>query len=132
MTGEKLPAGPEPEVDNGRRSSAFRIATLIWSAIICVLAFRPSTPVEAGLPWDKLHHAAAFLLLTFLAGRGWTRLGWPGLALLTLAAGIGIELVQGLPAVGRDADVWDVVADMVGTAIGFIALGATRPRPVRG
>ena len=41
-----------------------------------------------------------------------------------LALGIGIELVQGLPAVGRDADVWDVVADMTGFLAGWGLLTA--------
>jgi VanZ family protein len=132
MTGEKLPAGPEPEVHNGRLASVFRIATLIWSAIVCVLAFRPVPPVDPGLPWDKLHHALAFLVLTALAGRGWPRLGGAALTALMLAAGIGIELVQGIPFVGRDADVWDVVADMVGAAVGLILLRAAGRRSVRG
>lgn len=95
------------------------------------LAFRPAPRVEPGLPWDKLHHAAAFLLLTVLVGKGWPRLGPVALTAVMLAAGIGIELIQGLPAIGRDADVWDVVADAVGVAAGLLALRWWASRPVR-
>jgi glycopeptide antibiotics resistance protein len=34
-----------------------------------------------------------------------------------LVFGIGIEILQGLPIIGRDADIFDVVADTCG--IGF-------------
>ncbi|MBX9460196.1 MAG: hypothetical protein KL785_02860 [Brevundimonas sp.] len=100
---------------------------------IAWLAFRPSTGLDGGLPWDKANHAVAFILLTVLAGRGWPDLPRTALVLIMLAAGIGIELVQGLPAVGRDADIWDVVADAVGIAGGLAGLAwmgrrSARPR----
>ena len=49
-----------------------------------------------------------------------------------LATGVVIELVQGLPAVGRDADVWDVVADMAGFALGWGVLVLGRVQGWRG
>ncbi|HYC98043.1 hypothetical protein [Brevundimonas sp.] len=75
----------------------------------------------------------AFLLLTALAGRGWPGLSRTALVLIMLAAGVGIELVQGLPQIGRDADVWDVVADAAGIAAGLAVLKqlGRRPRPFR-
>ncbi|NJC41279.1 VanZ family protein [Brevundimonas alba] len=90
------------------------------------LAFRPVTGVEGGLPWDKANHALAFIVLTALAGRGWPVLSRAALFLIMLVAGIGIELVQGLPQIGRDADVWDVVADAVGILVGLALLGWLR------
>lgn len=128
MTGENDTAGPELEGINGRMVRLFRTVTLIWAAIISWLAFRPSASVESGLPWDKANHAMAFILLTFLTGRGWPNMRTPTLVVIMLAAGVGIELVQGLPAIGRDADVWDVVADAVGIAVGLALLkAASRP-----
>lgn len=131
MSGVNHVPGPEHEANNERAARLFRTATLIWATIVAWLAFRPVPSVEAGLPWDKLHHAAAFVVLTVLCGRGWLRLPWPVLVLIMLAAGIGIELVQGLPAIGRDADVWDVVADAVGLVLGLAVLAALRHRPAR-
>lgn len=131
MTGVNDAARPELRGINGRERRLFRIATTIWAATMSWLAFRPSRHVETGLPWDKLHHAAAFLLLTVLVGRGWPRLGPIALSALMLAAGIGIELIQGLPAIGRDADIWDVVADAVGIALGLVVLRWWATRPIR-
>jgi len=113
---------PAPESRNEPRRRLFRMATLGWAIMVAWLATRPSTGVESGLPWDKANHAAAFVVLTLLAGRGWPELSRIALVLIMLAAGVGIELVQGLPVIGRDADVWDVVADMVGVAAGVAGL----------
>ena len=43
-----------------------------------------------------------------------------------MGAGVGIELVQGLPLIGRDADVRDVVADAVGIGASLAALAMLR------
>ena len=117
------PDRPDPESRNGPGLRLFRTATLGWAVVVAWLAFRPSTGLEGGLPWDKANHAVAFIVLTALAGRGWPRLSRSVLILIMLAAGVGIELVQGLPQIGRDADVWDVVADAVGIAAGLALLG---------
>lgn len=121
--------GPEPRNEPGLR--LFRTATLGWAIAIAWLAFRPSAGLEGGLPWDKANHAAAFAVLTLLAGRGWPGLSRTALVLIMLAAGVGIELVQGLPEIGRDADLWDVVADGLGIAAGLTGLAWLRRRPVR-
>ena len=104
------PDGPGP--------GAFRLATLVVGLVLAWLAFRPSTGADVGLPWDKANHCFSFVVLTVLTGCGWPRLTTAWLAAIMLAVGTGIELVQGLPAVGRHAEVQDVVADMVGFALG--------------
>lgn len=119
MTRANLGARPGHGDHNGFAARLFRMATLVWTIVIAWLAFRPATGPDAGLPWDKANHALAFLVLTVLVGRGWPRLTAPVVALIMLAAGVAIELVQGLPAIGRDADLWDVVADAVGTGVGL-------------
>lgn len=123
------PDRPDPEPANGPGLRLFRTATLVWAVVIAWLAFRPSTGLEGGLPWDKANHAVAFVVLTALTGRGWPVLSRTLLVLTMLAAGVGIELVQGLPSIGRDADVWDVVADGVGVAAGLVLLAWLRRRP---
>ncbi len=120
-----------PESGNEPHRRLFRTATLGWSIAIAWLALRPAAGLESGLPWDKANHAAAFLLLTFLAGRGWPELSRVALVLIMLAAGVGIELAQGLPQIGRDADAWDVVADAVGIAAGLVGLAWMRRRRVQ-
>jgi VanZ family protein len=106
----------------------FRAGTVLFAFAVAWFAFTPSTGVESGLPWDKANHAVAFLTWTILAGCGWPRVGFLRLAAVMLALGIGIELIQGLPAVGRDADVWDVVADMTGFVAGWGLVVVARVR----
>lgn len=89
--------------------------------MIAWLAFRPSLDTAQGLPWDKANHALAFLVLTVVAGRGWPGAGFWRLGAAMLVGGVAIELVQGLPLVGRDRDGWDVVADMAGFGMGWMA-----------
>lgn len=111
---------------NGPWLDRFRLAALAWAVIVAWLAFRPSTGLDVGLPWDKANHAMAFVVLTLLTGAGWPRWPWSRLLLLMMGAGVGIELVQGLPLIGRDADVRDVVADAVGIGAGLAALAMLR------
>jgi glycopeptide antibiotics resistance protein len=106
----------------------FRACTLVFAAIVAWFAFRPTAEVDAGLPWDKANHALAFMVLTVLAGLGWPRLSAAFLVLIMVVAGVGIELVQGLSMIGRDADVLDVVADTFGTLIGLLIIAVVGKR----
>lgn len=116
---------------NGPGPGAFRLATLGVGVVLAWLAFRPSTGVDVGLPWDKANHCFSFVVLTVLTGCGWPRLTAAWLAAIMLAVGTGIELVQALPAIGRHAEVPDVIADMVGFALGcgLLWLGRRRGWP---
>ncbi len=114
---------PSPQ-PNTRRRDMFRGLVAIFTLVVAWFAFTPATGVESGLPWDKANHALAFLVWTLLVGCGWPRAGVVRVGAVMLGLGIGIELIQGLPAVGRDADGLDVVADMVGFAAGWGLLAA--------
>lgn len=109
----------ETGIPNTRLRTMFRIGTIVFAFVVAWFAFTPSTGVESGLPWDKANHAVAFLTWTVMAGCGWPRAGFLRIAAVMLALGTAVELIQGLPAVGRDADVWDVVADMTGFVMGW-------------
>lgn len=111
---------------NGPGPGAFRLATLILSLVLAWLAFRPSTGADVGLPWDKANHVLSFAVLTVVTGCGWPRMTAARMAAVMMAAGIGIELVQGLPAIGRHAEGWDVVADGIGFLVGWVLLGLGR------
>lgn len=111
----------EPGLDTGTdRRALFRGVAGVLIIIVAWLAFRPTTGADQGLPWDKANHALAFFVLTIVCARGWPGSGFWRLAAVMLAAGTAIEIIQGLPLVGRDADVWDVVADMAGFVLGWI------------
>lgn len=102
--------------------TVLRWITLVLVIAVAWLAFKPSGGPEAGLPWDKANHALAFAVLTAVSALGWPRLGLRRLAVIMLLGGIVIELIQGLPVIGRDADVWDVAADMAGFGLGGLGV----------
>ena len=100
------------------------LSFLAWLLAVLWLSLTPKPPqIENGLlGWDKFQHAAAYALLTLLAGRVFSLLParsrkynpWR-LALLAAALfGISMELLQGAMGLGRTPDVMDFVADCVG------------------
>lgn len=85
---------------------------LLICAIVTVgFAFSPPRLGAHLFPWDKADHFAAFfgLMTAALVSFPRSRIIW--LAVWVSAAGGLIELVQGLPFVHRDCDVWDWIAE---------------------
>ena len=96
-----------------------RLAALtFWcaAAFAFVMAVRPPVGDPHLSLSDKALHAAAFAVLAALAAVAFRRAALWRIALGLLAFGGLIEIVQGLPIVGRDADVRDLVADAAGIA----------------
>lgn len=80
------------------------------------------------VPWDKAEHFIAFYIVTILGAAA-----FPASALIFLAAGLSafgalIEIVQAIPAVHRDSDFWDWVADIFAIAAALIPVTLERAR----
>jgi hypothetical protein len=92
-----------------------------------VILYSPSGGGVAPFPnFDKLVHCAVFalpVLLALLAGLP----RWPVVLVLALHAP-GSELVQWTLLPNRTGDPWDVVADLVGVALGVLAARYAVPR----
>ena len=100
-----------------------------WVAAIAVFVLAVTPPVAPPLiPWDKAAHFLAFYVLTVLAAAAFPRRALLFLALSLSAYGAAIELVQALPLVNRDSDVWDWVADSVAIAAALLPLLIPRVR----
>ena len=110
-------------------------AAIIWTVLIFVICWTPSRnlPISEHAPSflklihaDKIVHATIFAVFGFLWRRGTT-----APSSIILAAGVALavitELGQGTPFVGRDADVWDGLADILGLILGI--LSARMPKP---
>ena len=85
-----------------------------------VVLFSPTSPAPSwSFPHlDKVVHVSLFALL---AGTARWRLGPAAAALLAVCAYAPLsEVVQGLVLPGRSADWHDVVADLSGTALGWL------------
>ncbi|AZV23074.1 MULTISPECIES: hypothetical protein [unclassified Mesorhizobium] len=106
--------------------AAERIAFFSTLVAVLVLALVPIPGLEEygidiGFHYDKLNHASAFAVMTFLGG-----LGWPDrkvrLIVFLAVVGAAIEVLQGTALIRRDLDVSDWVADCVGIACGLVAV----------
>lgn len=100
----------------------WRLAALVWAALIAWLSLIPSPPLIDGLlGWDKLQHAGAYGLLTLLLAQALLRspLGGKGGAwwlagLAAVAFGGLLEILQLVTQVGRTAEWLDILADALG------------------
>ena len=86
---------------------------LFWAALVfaVTMALLPHPPHLVDRLGDKAQHMLAFGTLTILAAAGWR-----GAELLRIGerlsfAGALIEVLQSIPALGRDCDIRDWLAD---------------------
>jgi VanZ family protein len=81
------------------------------------MALLPKPPELPGEPGDKVQHMLAFFTLGALAAAGWRDRKL--LVLFASLAGFGaaIEVFQAIPALHRDAEVLDWLADMAAAAM---------------
>ena len=95
------------------------LAWLFWPALAVVVwgELTPSPPHEVQLIWDKALHFTSYFglaLLATLVTRASRKAIWAVLALV--AFGGVLEFVQGL--IGRDAEIMDEVANIIGAVSG--------------
>jgi hypothetical protein len=99
---------------------ANRAAFALAVAASLVVLFLPGSDVPGGPPYsDKLVHAALFGLVALTGLRA--RVPLVPLALTLVAYAAVSEVLQATLPIGRDGDVWDFVADSVGTGLGLAA-----------
>jgi len=108
------------------------LAVLFWLAlaVTLVMALLPRPPVAALGLNDKFQHMAAFAVLSLLAWLAFPRQRLRVLFLALAAIGGLIEVLQMIPALHRDADVKDWIADCLAIG-GVLALGGVWRR-IRG
>lgn len=84
--------------------------------LVLVLAIMPRPPRLAGMINDKVEHGAAFAVLSTLGLVGFSKHGG---ALLLSLVGLGaiIEIAQGTSLSGRDPELLDWIADVVGIGV---------------
>ncbi|MCK5909075.1 MAG: VanZ family protein [Caulobacter sp.] len=106
-----------------------RSGLLVFVAAVALTLYAALAPGDDGaglIPWDKAKHFIVFYGLTFLASIALPKSRSWKIGLVLLGFGIAIEILQGLPIVGRDADVFDIVADTLGVGFFFGPIVATR------
>lgn len=107
-----------------RLSRALFWPALIFALVMAVLPKPPQLPgPELG---DKIQHMLAFFTLTVLAGVGWPRKRLSKAALYLSLVGAGIEVVQAIPALHRDSDWRDWVADSLAILVAIVPVTVFR------
>ena len=120
-----------PHAESSRRDlkSLRMAAAVIWTLVIMTLCWLPSEvvhTVEGSSSWFEIHDLdkAVHFGLFFVFALLWCRI-WPFRRRYALVGlmGIGLaavtEIVQLLPAIGRDANVSDGATDILGCVIGL-------------
>lgn len=92
------------------------------AAFAFVMAALPHPPTVPFEPGDKIQHMVAFATLGALG-----TLAYPRLSALRLAAALGafgalIESVQMIPALHRDAELGDWIADISAVAVSLVVM----------
>ena len=110
---------------------AGQIARIIFWAALCftfVMAVLPHPPEVPGEPNDKVQHVAAFVTLALLGSFAYPAVRLVRLLVALSLFGALIEVVQAIPALQRDSDVRDWVADTIAAAAVLLAVRWWRSR----
>ncbi len=102
---------------------------LAFALAMAVLPQPPELPTDD--LGDKFQHMMAFFTLTLLAGTGWPRASLWRAAMWLSLVGVGIEVVQAIPALHRDSDWRDWVADSVAIGAALVPVALYRKAAAR-
>jgi VanZ family protein len=108
-----------------------RLAGAVVLIVLIALMLAPGGTIESEeLIWDKAAHFIAFGLILWSLGVLFRRLPRTWAALLAIALGGAVEIVQGY--VGRDPSWGDLLADVLGVATALVRWAAWRRFRPRG
>lgn len=118
-----------PRIKHLLAGNTLLLIALLYSIVISVLFFLPTTelPKVAISSADKIVHGLVYFLLVnlwmvyFYVKNGF-RILWKWVAILffsILLYGIIVEIFQGLFTVSRRADIFDLIANVIGTLLGI-------------
>lgn len=118
-----------PHIKSLLASKTVLTLAIVYSCVITVLFFIPGSdlPEVSFSAADKLMHTAIYVLLIgiwqlyFFVRNGYRfKLRWAIVILLAcLFYGIIIEILQGSFTVSRSADIYDVLANLIGLILGI-------------
>ena len=101
---------------------------LFWIALVfaLVMALLPQPPSLPGTSSDKTQHMIAFAVLSLLAALAYPQLQLGEIFIAMAALGALIEVLQLIPALGRDAEFMDWVADCAASLVVLALVGLAR------
>lgn len=99
------------------------LAALLFTLVMAWLPHPPSVP---GNPNDKIQHIAAFACLSLLGAMAFPAFPLARLGERLSFLGAIIEVVQAIPALHRDCDIRDWIADTLAVIVALFVVGALR------
>ena len=104
-------------------SRTFRLAFFVIAISTTITALAPSPQFEPGFAYaDKLQHFTIFAVLGGLALFGFPQAPRRLIVERLSFFGAGIEVLQSIPALHRDCDVFDWATDTLGAAVAVLLL----------
>ena len=100
-----------------RASNAARAVFWAAACFAFAMAVLPHPPEVPGHPNDKVEHVFAFATLALLGVFAYPRALFARLLIGLSLFGALIEVVQAIPMLQRDSDIWDWVADTAAVAV---------------
>lgn len=106
---------------------------LFWAAALFafVMAVLPHPPDLIFHPSDKVQHVTAFAVLAALGAWAFPGTGLAALAVRLSLFGATIELIQAIPALYRDSDPVDWIADTIACGLVLLFVAWQRRRGTR-
>ena len=108
------------------RPTALGASFWLALAFTLVMAWLPHPPSVPGNPNDKIQHIAAFTCLSLVGAVAFPNFSLARLGERLSFLGAVIEVVQSIPALHRDCDVRDWIADTIAIVIVLLAVAAFR------
>lgn len=97
-----------PAISTDRLFRTAFVSALIFATVMALVPRPPELGAEVG---DKVRHMLAFGTLAILAAGGWPRAPLFRIGERLSFLGAMIEVAQSIPALRRDCNIWDWVAD---------------------
>ncbi len=95
----------------------------LYALACCVLLYMTLAPDNrvpgSGLIWDKAEHAISWVVLTGVGLLLSTRRRW-AIGIFAFGFGAIVELLQATMGLGRDGNLPDLAADIVGIGVAYI------------
>ena len=115
-------------ISDWQASRTAKAAFWAAAAFAFVMAVLPHPPAVPGNPNDKVQHIAAFATLSPLGSFAYPRTSLVSLLLRLSLFGAFIEVVQAIPALHRDSDFFDWLADTAAVAVVLLLIWLWRRR----
>ena len=96
----------------------FRVGVAAYGLFIVWASLRPAGTGGAVPHMDKVLHLLVYAILAGGISLGWPKLSKFRIFLGCVLFGVSMELGQSLIGLGRDASLWDGIANGVGAALG--------------